>query len=276
MLLKNIMKGRWKLNKQSNSESMIYAISKSGWVHVSSVKSGLQCNCKCPVCNAPLIAKKGEKKKHHFAHIRNSICKAGNSDSIIYLVANILKESKKFIIPSFDFHNIIGPNNINCNIYYKHQYIEPEKVMIDLAKNGLLIKYQKNRTLFLRIITKENKFIKDKINKNYSILALNLEDIPTNTPIHILKNIVADKRDKKTWIYNKEADDYFNELLNLSYPLKIYRYKKSCSGQVFCPLKSNNQSVEVGTICFGKPCKYYFMDDWDTLYCLVKSSKIIK
>lgn len=254
---------------------MVYAVSKSGWAHISSVKSGLECNCSCPVCNAPLIARKGSIKSHHFAHIRNSKCKAGNNDSLIYLIANILKEAKRIVVPGFDFHNIIGENNINCNIYYEYCYIKPEKVIIDIKKNGIFIKYQNTHTLFLRIITLENKLIKNDINKKYSILSLNLEDFSYDTPIYILKNIITEKRDKKSWIYNKEADECFKKLLDNSNSLKIYRYSKSFSGQVFCPLRPGNSPIEVGTVCFGKPCKYYFMDDWHELYCLAKNGKAI-
>lgn len=35
---------------------------------IDEVSRGLRCNCLCPGCNTPLVARKGELKAHHFAH----------------------------------------------------------------------------------------------------------------------------------------------------------------------------------------------------------------
>src|SRR5690554_1414507 len=35
---------------------------------IDEVSRGLGCNCLCPGCNTPLVARKGELKSHHFAH----------------------------------------------------------------------------------------------------------------------------------------------------------------------------------------------------------------
>jgi Competence protein CoiA-like family len=37
-------------------------------VSIDAVIRGLACQCFCSACNAPLIARKGEKNQHHFAH----------------------------------------------------------------------------------------------------------------------------------------------------------------------------------------------------------------
>lgn len=37
---------------------------------IDEVSRGLECNCLCPGCNTPLVARKGEQKSHHFAHHR--------------------------------------------------------------------------------------------------------------------------------------------------------------------------------------------------------------
>ena len=37
-------------------------------VRVSEVVSGLRCGCVCPGCGGVLVARKGEKVEHHFAH----------------------------------------------------------------------------------------------------------------------------------------------------------------------------------------------------------------
>ena len=43
-------------------------------LHISQVERGLKCNCICPACNEPLVARKGKKTVHHFAHYRINNC----------------------------------------------------------------------------------------------------------------------------------------------------------------------------------------------------------
>jgi len=45
-------------------------------IHISQVERGLKCNCKCPDCEKPLVARKGQKTKHHFAHYPGANCSA--------------------------------------------------------------------------------------------------------------------------------------------------------------------------------------------------------
>ena len=37
-------------------------------LHIDDVPSGLACDCICPGCSRPLVAKKGRLQAHHFAH----------------------------------------------------------------------------------------------------------------------------------------------------------------------------------------------------------------
>ena len=39
-----------------------------GLAHISEVRSGLACGCRCPSCGRPLVARKGDQVQHHFGH----------------------------------------------------------------------------------------------------------------------------------------------------------------------------------------------------------------
>lgn len=58
----------------SHDESIRYAKQNEAIVHVSEVVSGLACECRCMVCGAPMLAKKGEVLAHHFAHTAETNC----------------------------------------------------------------------------------------------------------------------------------------------------------------------------------------------------------
>ncbi len=51
-----------------------YAERDGRLVHVSSVERGLGCGCVCPVCKDPVLARKGDVMRHHFAHYSRGGC----------------------------------------------------------------------------------------------------------------------------------------------------------------------------------------------------------
>lgn len=55
-----------------NDDGLDFALSQETGriVDVTMVASGLACRCVCPECGTPLMAKKGAKYRHHFAHYR--------------------------------------------------------------------------------------------------------------------------------------------------------------------------------------------------------------
>lgn len=70
------------------SKYLTHAINSSGQtVSIDSVPLGKECNCFCPACKSPLIAKnKGEKRVHHFAHQSGKDC--GHAvESMLHILA---------------------------------------------------------------------------------------------------------------------------------------------------------------------------------------------
>ena len=49
--------------------------------------SGLQADCVCPLCKEPLVARKGIKVVHHFAHYSGSNCKP---ETVLHFIAKLL------------------------------------------------------------------------------------------------------------------------------------------------------------------------------------------
>jgi competence protein CoiA len=56
-------------------------------VHVKEVERGLACQCRCVVCDEPLIARQGEVRNHHFAHASNREPCESSHESLLHRYA---------------------------------------------------------------------------------------------------------------------------------------------------------------------------------------------
>ena len=69
-------------------------------VNIKQVEKGLACNCICFECSEPVVAKKGEKNEHHFAHSSNKESCHINPESILHKFAKqVIMEAKAAVLP---------------------------------------------------------------------------------------------------------------------------------------------------------------------------------
>lgn len=83
---------------------LTYALDSSEkMVHISSVPRGLSCNCRCPECNEPLVAKLGREggRQAHFAHRKGSDCHGSYISALHKLAEQIVEEEKAVMVPSY-------------------------------------------------------------------------------------------------------------------------------------------------------------------------------
>ncbi len=69
-------------------------------VNIKQVEKGLACNCICFECSEPVVARKGEKNEHHFAHSSNKESCHINPESILHKFAKqVIMEAKAVVLP---------------------------------------------------------------------------------------------------------------------------------------------------------------------------------
>ncbi|WP_458439199.1 competence protein CoiA family protein, partial [Methylorubrum extorquens] len=71
--------------------------------HVSEVPSGLACDCRCPNCGTPLVARKGEQLVHHFGHhgaAGERACAGGPETALHRFAKELLAAKLAFVLPS--------------------------------------------------------------------------------------------------------------------------------------------------------------------------------
>jgi hypothetical protein len=60
-------------------------------IHISEVEGGLHEDCRCPLCNRSLVARRGSLKVHHFAHATESNCEP---ETVMHLLGKQLLAEK--------------------------------------------------------------------------------------------------------------------------------------------------------------------------------------
>jgi hypothetical protein len=84
-------------------ESLVFGERADGTiVHVSEVPSGLDCNCVCPGCGTRLVARKGDKKDHHFGHYGDedgSPCRTGPETALHKFAKEVLARRLELGLP---------------------------------------------------------------------------------------------------------------------------------------------------------------------------------
>ena len=78
-----------------------YGVCAEKLVTIDEVKPGLSCNCVCPSCNELLIAKKGLRKVHHFAHYSSPECAGGVETPLHKICKDIIAQKKEFTVPAY-------------------------------------------------------------------------------------------------------------------------------------------------------------------------------
>lgn len=82
-------------------ETVAYGEYQGRIVHIGEVQSGLGCNCRCLNCSASLVARKGRKRAHHFAHRAGYDCHGLAEGALHRLAKEILCAGSDVWIPAY-------------------------------------------------------------------------------------------------------------------------------------------------------------------------------
>lgn len=158
---------------------LLYGLRNNELVHIDQVPSGLDCNCVCPHCKEVLIAKKGEIKKHHFAHYQAEDCYHGNESALHIEAKRILMSIKKVYVPHI-------PKNIYDTVQkgqiIKFETAECEKRINDKLRSDILLTLG-DRLLNVEIKVSHSIDFNKKIelfNAGLPTIEINLSDMANN------------------------------------------------------------------------------------------------
>jgi hypothetical protein len=71
--------------------------------HVSETPSGLACECVCPACGRRLVARRGAKTAHHFAHLgQGGACAAAGETNAHIWAKRVLERTRRILLPAIE------------------------------------------------------------------------------------------------------------------------------------------------------------------------------
>ena len=94
-------------------------------VYIDDAVQGKQCGCICPVCRTPLVAKKGEKRAHHFAHAQDNDCMYAAESALHLAAKDLLKETGYIFVPDY----VVHMKDKVCGRYETETVLTSEKVV---------------------------------------------------------------------------------------------------------------------------------------------------
>lgn len=230
---------------------------------IEDVESGLNCGCVCPACGERLVAKKGAKMMHHFAHYTGHNCEHGYESSLHLAAKEILSNAKKIIIPPVyvKFPNTYKADEVVCGAKeISIDRVELEKRFGDVIPD--VVVYAGGKKFFIEIYVThcidDEKLIKLQ-NADLSTIEIDLSKKDSITSVDELRELLLNEREEKKWKYNSLANRYLQHFFRIADKRKIV--SRGFAKQVDnCPIKSR--------VWRGKPYANFIDDCLDCKYCI--------
>lgn len=205
-------------------QNMIYAIKDTRLVHISEVDSGLKCECVCPACGEELIARKGSKMMHHFAHKSTIECEFGYQTSLHLAAKKIISEEKMIRVPDLylDFPGVGKKELIDGERNIKVIDVILEKKLDNIIPDILLVT-ETGKIIVEIFVTHEidtEKLEKIKRLDNPTI-EINLSNLERNITEDDLREELINGIQNKIWIHNGKRREVYIKFLQQAVYRKV-------------------------------------------------------
>jgi len=195
-------------------------------VDISSVKSGLACNCICPSCEQRLVAKKGEFNQHHFAHHNTIECEGAVETALHIYAKNILDKHKRMVLPPVYLNN-------SDKLIFPATEVTFEKIVLEKRLNQIipdLIVFIKGKPLLIEIAVTHfvDKFKESKIFElGYSVIEIDVKGLLNAAYDRIFEyrdfeKLLIEETNFKRWVNNLKQNVISDQLKKLVTSKKVF------------------------------------------------------
>lgn len=200
--------------------NLTYALKDGEIIHISKVERGLKCGCTCPACGETLVARKGQRVIHHFAHQSTKNCEYGYESSLHLVAKKILSQMKKMMIPPvyIDFPNSCKEKILVCDA----KEITFDRVALEQRFNNVvpdIVVYTGGKYLFIEIFVThcvdEEKLTKLR-SADISTIEIDLSKIDHSITEEELTSLLTENTESKYWKYNSLANKYLRRFYHVA------------------------------------------------------------
>lgn len=220
-------------------------------IYIEDAENGLKCDCVCPGCGQPLVAKNnGKKKEHHFAHFRTDECEHGYQSALHYMAKDVFLEMKEFT-----FMKNGAP------VKYRIDDVVLEK-SVDSVVPDILVTCDGKRFIVEIFVTHA---VDDEKKEKIRSLKLSALEIDLSRFRHAMLDKEALKTevnntDNFSWVYDADGDlieEKRNALQQFGLKIPI-----GVGGSIRCPFLWNqrNPLLQCVSLSFCRKCPHCYFD----------------
>ena len=244
-----------------------YGVRDGNLVHISEVQSGLSCSCLCPACEVPLIARKGKKVSHHFAHHKSPECSKAIETALHMAAKQILESHRKITLPPVYLHFNAGhpPIAISKSKTYRLEKVYLERRMDQIVPDIYAEVGDRRLLIEVRVASKVDQAKLARIKSlGISAIEIDLSNCDRVFEIEVLTHTVVSQLHCKSWLYNSRVNDLHQQLLGTG--IKKERItQKGAACVKDCPIgRRERGGVSYAYLMHDcKPCLYSLGFDYD-------------
>lgn len=196
---------------------LIYALKNGVLTSIENVEKGKACNCICAACGEELIAKKGNKNMHHFAHQAGGNCEYGYESSLHLMAKEVLEKAQKMTLPavyvnfpqSYKKRELISDVSEICI-----ERVELEKRINTIVPD--IVVHAGGKHFFVEIFV-THEIDESKLEKireiGVSTIEIDLSKQEESMTLEQLAEILLGESERKQWKYNALENKYLQMFL---------------------------------------------------------------
>lgn len=211
-------------------ENLQYGLRGNKLIHIDNVEKGLACNCVCPHCRTPLVAKKGEHNAKHFAHYNLNDCNHGTETALHLMAKNIIAQNFKLFVPHLP-DSEYDLSNEGKIISFDRAVVEQQ---LSETIRGDVVLYRGESFLNVEVKVTHgidtNKTI-ELFNLGIATIEIDLSDLKDNFSEEQIRRLIC-SGEKTSLIYSPKCKDIFAKRLLGEWKRVFHnscgRYVKDC------------------------------------------------
>lgn len=185
---------------------LTYALNAFGkMIYINDVERGLSCNCRCPKCKEPLVARLGHEggRQAHFAHKKDSDCHGSYMTALHKLAEQIIEEEKAVMAPKYKevAKQKLSFTKVEVELRVERKDLQPD--VVGVTEDGL------RWFVEIRNTHEVDETKKEKLKEsNITCLEIDVRE----QKLENLKSFILESADNREWINNPNYDAQIIEL----------------------------------------------------------------